>query len=565
MSIPIVPGYIEPPGPPSLLDLWQRPEGSYPDELWPQDVLRTITHEPVGWLTVCEHYFTPAGHGGRGCVLTAPGGAERILSGGTSWIGRDLGTFSAWEGPGGTTGVDEGLTAVEREVALQFFIQVKRPEGSPDPVLDIWQPVLWYFDAYPVSDGWAYVNEAGRPQELIRARITREHWVVEVRALEFRQFLHACRRDAIVQIDCVPMTQLDDFDRVDDEFSCEWARFDFVATSERAASMGGFSRLLGQYVVKGGRTSRVPRFEERRAKVTYPEFIYGVDPSTGDPLRHTCDPDQLGTYFDRDNSRLHYLTTVNFKREVLIPYSQEPNRYRLRRSRLECLGLWGIDMSFNTAGLVEVYLGDLGRDLPSDEWGHWLTYNVMPEGKMEEGRFRRDFLAQFASSPDIPGDLRRARADAASATERLFGPPVWRPLSDEIAPEYESMIGPLSEDPVALQGPLILLAKCFVDAIDPAPLKSFLGDAQPGEKSLSLLARTAERLGGSRDDIEALRALYEVRSAGGFAHLGGSGRGPALGRLGINDLATIDAFDLIAMRIIECLRTVTELAAQATA
>jgi hypothetical protein len=121
---------------------------------------------------------------------------------------------------------------------------------------------------------------------------------------------------------------------------------------------------------------------------------------------------------------------------------------------------------------------------------------------MEQGRFRRDFLNQFAPSPDIPSDLRRARAEAAAASERVLGAPVWRPLDENITPEYESMIGPLSDDPVALQGPLILLAKCFVDAIDPAPLKTFLGDAQSGEKRLSLLGRTAERLGGSRDDVE---------------------------------------------------------------
>jgi hypothetical protein len=127
------------------------------------------------------------------------------------------------------------------------------------------------------------------------------------------------------------------------------------------------------------------------------------------------------------------------------------------------------------------------------------------------------------------------------------------------------MIGPLSEDPAALQTPLILLAKCFVDAIDPVPLKAYLGDAQSGEKSLSLLGRFTERLGGSQDDVEGLRALYDVRSAGGFAHLAGSRRNAAHERLGIKDLNTIDAFDHVAVRIIECLQTIAALAdAEAT-
>jgi hypothetical protein len=131
---------------------------------------------------------------------------------------------------------------------------------------------------------------------------------------------------------------------------------------------------------------------------------------------------------------------------------------------------------------------------------------------------------------------------------------VWRPLADDILQEYESMIGPLTDEPSGLQAPLLLLAKCFVDAIDPSPLKTFLGDAESGEKSLSLFGRVAERLGGSRDDVEELRALYDVRSAGGLAHLAGSRRDAALTRLGIKDMSTIDAFDHVATRIIDCLQ-----------
>lgn len=555
----MIPGYIEGPAGIRLLGLWPRPDGDFPDELWPMDVLESVTPDPTAWLTVCEHFFTEDSHGGRGCVLVAPEHGRDALAG-TSWIGRDLGGFSVWHNFEGERGSDTGLQATERDLALEFFVQVRRPMGSSDPMVDISQPFLWYWDAYRVDHGWAYVNEAGRPQELVRLHVAREHWTIEVRALEFRQFLHACNRDAILQIDYVPKTAVDGFARTDDEFNNEWAHFDFVATADRlTGSRPGFSRLLGQYLVRGCRTSRVPRFEERDEDLEYPAFIHGVDVETGAPLRHTCDPDQLGTYFDEDNSRLHFLTPVNFKREVLIPYASEPNRYRLTRSRLECLSLWGLDISFNTAGLIEVYLGDLGQSLPPDEWGHWLTYNVLPEGDMEEGRFRRDFLNQFASSPDIPGDLRRARTRATDVSARVLGAPIWRPLGEDIGPEYESMIGPLSEDPAALTGPLLLLTKCFVDAIDPAPLKLFLQDAEPGERSLSLLGRAAERIGGSTDDIEPLRALHDFRSSGGIAHLAGSQREASMKRLGIQGMTTINAFDHVALRITACLEHLTEL------
>lgn len=559
MSIPVIPGFIEGPRGERLSELWARPDGDFPDELWPLAVLESVMPEPTGWLTVCEHFFTDDAHGGRGCVLVSREHGRRAI-GDTSWIGRDLGQFSTWYDFEDNHGYEAGLAATEHDVDLEFFVQVRQAVGSSEPIVELSQPFLWCWDAYPVRDGWAYVNEAGRPQELVRTRVAREHWTIEVRALEFRQFLHTSGRDAVIQIDHVPKTKVDSFDRIDDQFSNDWANFDYVAVADRSmGSRPGFSRLLGQYLVQGTQTSRVPRFLEGTDDTTYPEFIYGVDPTTGTPLRHTCDPDQLGTYFDDDDSRLHYLTPVNFRREVLIPYAAEPNRYDLKRTRLSCLNLWGLDISFNSAGLIEVYLGDLGQRLPRDEWGHWLTYNVVPEGTMEEGRFRRDFLAQFASSPDVPSDVRRARARAAEASASIFSHAIWRELGEEIAPEFESMIGPLSEDPSALGGPLLLLTKCLIDAIDPTPLKEFLQDAEPGERSLALLGRAAERLGGSTDDVEPLRALHDFRSSGGVAHLAGSKRDAALQRLGIRDMTTIEAFDYVAARLTHCLEHLTRL------
>ena len=296
---------------------------------------------------------------------------------------------------------------------------------------------------------------------------------------------------------------------MDSDFENSWAHFTFHAMHELA--MGddrpSFSRLLGQYVITGLRNSRVPRFEDRPEDRDYPTFIYGLDADTGQPLSHSCDPRKLGTYFDKDGSRLHYLTPIYFKREVLQPYASEPNRYRLSSTRLSCLDLWGVAISFNSTGLVEVYLGDLGRDLPSDEWGHWRSYNVPPQGKMDEGRFRRDFLNQWADSKDPTGDLRRARESAARVSARLLGVPIWRPLTGDIKAEFDSLIGPLADDPASLGQPLLVLTKALVDGIDPTPLKSSLPSFEKGDQSLRLLQRFAEQLGDTSDIAAILRSL----------------------------------------------------------
>lgn len=556
--MPSIPGYLEPPRRGTLADLWPRPAGGYPDELWLADDLRSVAESPSGWLVVEEHFFTDAKHGGRGCVLVHVQQSATAL-GETTWIGRDLGNVGVW----GDDRFDNGLETTDHDVRVEFFAHTRRPSGASLPVVEISYPFLWYWDAFPIKSGWSYLNRAGREQELIRWKYSDASWKVEVRALEFRQFLAACERSAIVQLDLVGKTDSSEFERVDAEFRYEWAHFDFYAL--RDLSMGdrpSFSRLLGQYVITGLRNSRVPRFEERQQDRDYPTFIYALDSKTGCPLTHTCDPDQLGTYFDKDGTRLHYLTPIYFKREVLQPYGAEPGRYRLSPSRLSCLDLWGIDISFNSAGLVEVYLGDLGRDLLSDEWGHWRTYNVPPEGKMNEGRFRRDFLGQWAGSKDTMRDLRRAREETAQASENLLGAPIWKSLNVEIKAEFDSLIGPLSDDPASLGGPLLVLTKVLVDGIDPAPLKSHLPTFEKGEQSLRLLQRYAQELGDTSDVTAILRELQSFRSKGGIAHLAVSNTNKAKAALEISGLSNLEAFESMTARITACLIQLTALMTQ---
>jgi hypothetical protein len=553
--MPSIPGYTDRPKRETLADLWQRPAGDYPSELWLEDDLRTVTANPTGWLVVEEHFSTDAKHGGRGCVLIDSEQAAAALES-TTWLGRDLGKFGVWD----SGHIDIGLAMTDRGIDVEFFVHARQPAGATTPVIEISHPFLWYWDAVPTGAGWKYLNEAGRDQDLIRWEIDDDSWRVEVRALEFRSYLAACKRHAIIQLDVVPKLDGDEFARVDDRFHNEWAHFDFYALHDLSMiNRPAFSRLLGQYLVTGMETSRVPRFEEYRKDHEYPSFIYQMDHETGKPLVHTCDPDQLGTYFDKDGTRLHYLTPVYFKREVLQPYAAEPSRYQISNSRLTCLNLWGVEFSFNSAGLVEVYLGDIGEKLPADEWGHWRTYNVPPEGTMDEGRFRRDFLNQWAGSRDPVRDLRKARVNAMTASEALLGKPLWKELNAETKAEFQSLIGPLTDDPAGLSASLLLLTKVLVDGIEPAPLKVYLKNHEPGKGSLRLLQRFALELGDTSDVTAILRELQSFRSKGGVAHLAGSSAKKARVSLEIEDLSNLQAFESIATRITSCLNELTAL------
>ena len=273
---------------------------------------------------------------------------------------------------------------------MAFFSAVREHHRLVTPTFEITPTFLWYWDAFPTGDGWSYLNAAGRNVELIRVNISMEEWKVEIAALEMRTFLAEAGRELLVQKDYTVTADNDPFERVDASHSTAWSNFEWFAmhdTEVRENSV--FSNVMGKYVVAGRPTARVRRIDERSEAKSYIEFVHDVDPESGELVRHTCDPKELGDY--ADDSRLHFLTPVYFSREVLGRYGSEPNRYSVTTSRITCLDLWGLDIGINTVGLVEVYLGELGG-LPALEQSHWLAYNVPPEGQMDEGRFRRDFL-----------------------------------------------------------------------------------------------------------------------------------------------------------------------------
>lgn len=220
----MIPGYIHDTFTNTLADDWPKPAAELPARLWPAQALYSISPDPMGWLTVEEQYFTPNEQGGKGCVLISPENHASALQD-TSWIGRTLGNVGVWSD--GT--FVNGLTSADENLGSEFFVHARRPSGAILPVIEINLPFLWYWDAFPVTDGWSYLNRAGRNQDLIRYQVTDESWKVEVRALELRQFLASSNLSAVVQIDHTLKTDAEEFQRVDDELENDWAHLAFHA------------------------------------------------------------------------------------------------------------------------------------------------------------------------------------------------------------------------------------------------------------------------------------------------------------------------------------------------
>lgn len=554
ISIPHIHGVTTPGPTDSVLAAWQQPVGDYPSELWPSIVLGDFRHKPTEWITVSQHGRSGAGSDGRATVMVSSDD-ERAALGGVTWIGRQLGGCYGGEDQKFESGLHEPGW---RGPPTDFLVQVTRPSGASDRVVDVSQPFVWFWDAYPVHNGWDYVDNAGDPHELIRTEVEDDRWRVRIRALELRKFLLASDQSALVQVDIVRRRASEEFARVDDELRLDWCSMDFYAVHDAGFRSTPISRVLGRYLVNGADGPRKPRPDDWEPPHGYLEFVYGVG-EDGHPLRHTANPDELGTYFDRDEDagRLHYLTTVCFKPEVLERYAAEPMRYRLTSSRLECLDLWGVSIGRTSTGLVEVYLGDIGRDIPHQHWAHWLQHNVPPEGDVDEGRFRRDILNQSVSSSSAVDQLRQARQAANAAAVDALGAQLWRDPSGLLARQHDSLVGPVRDDPSRLHEPLMVLSKVYVDSLDERLLRACVESPEPNARSLSLLGTLLTEHGSSADQAEPLRALQSYRSRGGVAHrTSDADAARAADRLNVAGLSAPAAFERVVAKVTEAVEHV---------
>lgn len=569
MSFPRIPGYSAFNRSDSLADLWERPSGDYSSELWPEQILQDINPAPTEWLTIEECYFEEDRHGGRGAVLIRQEDTRKALNYGDygQWIGHGLGGAGPVYSGNGHQSFENGLVVDDSGITVEFFARVRGQHDLSDPVLEVSHSFLWYWDAIQDDKGWYYLDRAGRDQPLIRTEIDRNNWKVEIRALELRRYLADAQRVLVAQVDHVTKVaengvQRPDLDEL--EFKDDWASFTWGYGHQKlTGDRANFSRLLGQYIVYGSMQAAQPAWEYAKENIDYPDFIYSTDSNTGVPLKHTCDPNQLGTYFDRDDSRLHYLTPLYFNRQVLEKYIADPERYKVRSGYLSCLDVWSVSISTNTAGLVEVYLGDIGRDIPFQEWNHWLQYNVAPEGEMSEDRFRRDILNQWVSSNDPVRDLRIQRSKINDTAQNVLDSHLWRDLDEPDNLEFENLYVVTNSQNFKLA--VLSLCKAFIETIDKESLGNFLDISSKSRPYLSLLEELIDELGGDRTIVEPFRALWKLRSKGGIAHIVSSEQPSALKRLGIEGTKPTEDFEKIANRILHALCELNELLSHAAA
>lgn len=132
----------------------------------------------------------------------------------------------------------------------------------------------------------------------------------------------------------------------------------------------------------------------------------------------SCDPSLLGNYFV--SSDLPYETSPAFFRpEVLLKYKQDPDKYIIEQRSIHCKGAWFLkSFDINNEGQIHAYLCDLNK-LPYSEQLYWKSFNEFPKETISNRAFQSDFLAQWSTTPDPLGNLRR-RLEELAASETAW-------------------------------------------------------------------------------------------------------------------------------------------------
>lgn len=277
-----------------------------------------------------------------------------------------------------------------------------------------------------------------------------------------------------------------------------------------------FSILFGKKVLFGCKLKdcNIWPYNEKKQ---YIEFIVGVD-DNGRELHYTCDPSKLSNYFGANPDAPHYLTPIFFDSAVLSKYYSNPEKYKVDDGIIRCGTLWSLYIDNQNTGYVSAYLGDLGRNLPSEQEQHyWRGFNKALDAKLSATKFKRDFMALPASSQSQDFVFKNTYVKTNRQFAEKAGWPLFLELDEQDRYNFEGLRIPINNSIVEMDMLVLSLVKVLLDSLNEKEIVSHLTGTY--EKLMGSIAKLEvwfqeKQLTGYQDHIKFLRNLQELRSSG---------------------------------------------------
>ncbi len=379
------------------------------------------------------------------------------------------------------------------------------------------------------------VNDDG--SEDVAARVS--HHRVQVRTKYLRQFQAGRQLDLVLRMDSYrrvsdpdKVAQLHDTRSPDEQ---GYMRITIFVLDEADGRTEPHSRLSGRKVLQPPTQSKAGVWPFDKPEENYPEFVIGENVD-GEPVKYTCNPEELANNVGKNPGSPNYLTPVWFHKDVLQRYHELPEKYLVTDGHLRCGRLWLIQIDNDHTDQVMVFLGDLGRDLPEAERYHWLSHNIVPTKRISRTSYERSFRAEPTDPalPDLSFKLCYSRFKQKWSDK--FGWDLFKDPEPDDAHVFQRLRIPLNDSAPEFENQVLGLAKVLVDSLNEKAILNQLPNKVANEKGISKFERWLLQEGYTftERDVTFLKRLWLLRSMSA-AHRKGSNYRAVLAKEKVDD------------------------------
>ena len=494
------------------------------------------------------------------CALIPSGQVERSLST-SSWDTRPEG------GMPGTIeyrGDENRLTKYFRfgnDAGIESLVTRRDFYGVREDYFELNEEFRLFHNLYHDRIENRYIKIDDEGEETVVAVIENERNRVRVRLQELRQFLAIKEMHLSLQFDHRVYSELTlselgltEGESEQREGSCCWklsfGDLDFPDVSHRTVSI-----LHGKRVIEPVPKSKsgFPGFDDEPEK-RFVDFIIGLD-DNGEEAEHTCDPTLLANYFGANQDSPHFLTKVDFRRQVLDQYYSEPSKYEVTDGLLRCGYLWNLRMDNHHPDKVSVWLGDLGG-LSYNQQFYWRSFNFVSNTGISTTYFRRQILGEPSDSGRLEDEFSNCYRALRRVSQQKLGWPLLLPLATDDEYHVRNIRVPATDEQKGFDELILGLVKTLVDSLNEKELKNLIPEERRkginGGISLLELALATCGVDDSQAHVGFFRDLQKLRSTG-VAHRKGTDYHKAASRLGADSRNLRVVFSSILTRAIETL------------
>ena len=279
------------------------------------------------------------------------------------------------------------------------------------------------------------------------------------------------------------------------------------------------SRLRGRKLIEPLPKSK-SGFGDFAEEPKYVEFVVDVD-DNGDEVCYTCNPYKLKRISGENPDAPWDFTPVHFRKQVLDRYYNQPNKYTVKDSRVEC-GMWGLKIDNHDFDKVCVLLSDLGISLPYAEQLHWQAHNIPPEGGVSETFYRRMVLGERASSdqPDIL--FKQSYEQLQKACDEYLDWQLLKPLSSGDEYRLRRLRIPTVDEESHFKDSVLDLANLLIERLNEKRLENLIPvkareEIKRGINRLEYVL-DSRKVEGAEKHIIFLRCLWDLRNTRGGSH-----------------------------------------------